>query len=90
MCPYCSEELSFGKQPLTKKQGKYGILLTVRHCKSKHTKRSVERAWVTRFDSAIDETIRQVKQVPVLINYSVGNKRFEKNLMPKIWPLLKK
>lgn len=38
----------------------------------------MDRAWVTQFDKGIDQTIRQAKQVPVLINYSVGKQRFEK------------
>ena len=37
-----------------------------------------ERAFETRFDRELGETVRQAKQVPVLINYSVGKKRFEK------------
>lgn len=40
----------------------------------------MDRAWVTKYDSAIGETIRQAKQLPVLINYTVGTKRFEKEL----------
>lgn len=38
----------------------------------------MDRAWVTRFDTATAQTIRHAKQVPVLINYSVDGKRFEK------------
>ncbi len=45
----------------------------------------MERAWVTHYDTAIEETIRQAKQVPVLINYRVGKKRFEKK--PDNWDL---
>jgi len=37
-----------------------------------------ERAWETRYDRELKQTIRQAKQVPVLINYTVGKKRFEK------------
>jgi 16S rRNA G966 N2-methylase RsmD len=38
----------------------------------------MDHAWSTKFDKAINQTIRQTKQVPVLINYTVGKKRFEK------------
>jgi hypothetical protein len=31
----------------------------------------MDRAWVTKYDKAIGQTIRQAKQVPVLINYAV-------------------
>lgn len=48
------------------------------HCSAMLTKRSMERAWVTKFDSAIHKNIQQAKQVPVLINYSIGKFRYEK------------
>ncbi len=40
----------------------------------------MERAWITKYDNAIDQTIKQAKQVPVFINYSIGKKRHEKVL----------
>src|SRR5690606_22911304 len=78
ICPYCTGEIIFWEAAVDQEAGKVRDTFNCPSCGSEHTKRSVERAWVTRFDSAINETIRQVKQVPVLINYSVGNKRFEK------------
>ncbi|PJF45220.1 MAG: hypothetical protein CUN48_20010, partial [Candidatus Thermofonsia Clade 3 bacterium] len=48
------------------------------HCGARLTKRTMERAWVTTYDKALGQTIRQAKQVPVLINYSVDKTRFEK------------
>ena len=38
----------------------------------------MERSWTVKYDSALGETVRQAKQAPVLINYSVGKKRYEK------------
>jgi hypothetical protein len=37
-----------------------------------------ERAWEMRYDQELKQTIQQAKQIPVLINYSLGKKRFEK------------
>ena len=78
------------------------------HCSANLTKRKMERAWVTKYDKVepassrlnnssqqdAGSTIRQAKQVPVLINYSVGlassqPKRFEKSPMPSIWRSLR-
>jgi DNA modification methylase len=51
----------------------------------------VERAWSTEFDSSLNSTIKQAKQVPVLISYIINNKKFKKtpdefdlNLIAKI------
>ena len=60
-----------------------GIARAARRCWQKARKKTAvhlraERAWETHFDRELKQTIRQAKQVPVLINYSVGKKRFEK------------
>lgn len=38
----------------------------------------VERAFETRYDQTLNQHIRQARQAVVLINYSVGKKRYEK------------
>lgn len=63
---------------MNKEAGKIHDKFPCPHCGTLLTKRLMERAWVTKFDKAINQTIRQAKQVPVLINYSVGKQRFEK------------
>lgn len=77
-CPECAGEVVFwdaavdqvGKQILDE--------FKCPHCSAQITKRSLDRAWTTLFDESIQQTVRQAKQVPVLINYSVGKSRFEK------------
>src|SRR5699024_10506079 len=50
------------------------------NCESNLKKRELERAWETVYDSALDETVTQVKQQPVYIYYKIGTKRFEKEV----------
>jgi predicted RNA-binding Zn-ribbon protein involved in translation (DUF1610 family) len=78
VCPECAREVVFWETAVDKKAGKIHDEFPCPHCGASLTKRSMERTWVTRFDKAIHQTIRQAKQVPVLINYRVGKKRFEK------------
>ena len=78
ICPSCTGEVVFWEAAVDKEAGKVREEFSCPHCGARLTKRTMERAWVLRFDKAIGETIRQAKQVPVLINYSVGKKRFEK------------
>ncbi|WP_048159305.1 DNA methyltransferase [Methanosarcina sp. WWM596] len=78
VCPECAGEVVFWKAAVDKEAGKINDEFPCPHCSAKLTKRNMDRSWVTKYDSAIKETIRQAKQVPVLINYSVGGKRFEK------------
>jgi DNA modification methylase len=78
-CTECAGELIFWEAAVDKKAGKVLDMFHCPHCQTELTKRKVERAWVTKYDSALKASIRQAKQVPVLINYSTtGKKRFEK------------
>jgi len=78
VCPECSGEVVFWEVAVDKEAGKLNDEFPCPHCSAKLTKRNMDRGWVMKYDSAIKETIKQVKQVPVLINYSVGKKSFKK------------
>jgi predicted RNA-binding Zn-ribbon protein involved in translation (DUF1610 family) len=87
ICPECTREVVFWEAAVDKTAGKVHDEFPCPHCGAMLTKRRMERAWVTKNDPYITQSsslspqssiIRQAKQVPVLINYSVGKKRFEK------------
>ena len=77
-CAECAGEIVFWDVAVDKVAGQVLDEFECPHCNALMTKRKMERAWVTRYDSAINQTIRQAKQVPVLINYTYGKKRHEK------------
>jgi DNA modification methylase len=78
VCPNCFREFIFWDVAVDKKAGEIKDEYFCPHCQSKLTKRNVEHVWVTKFDSEINDTVKLTKQVPVLINYSIGTTRFEK------------
>ena len=87
VCPECTKELIFWDAAVDKKEGTVRDTFPCLHCGAMLTKRNMQRAWVTKHDpfttqssslSPQSSIIRQAKQVPVLINYSVGKQRFEK------------
>jgi len=78
LCPNCMEEMIFWNVAVNKKTGKVLDKFHCPHCGLLTDKRNVEKAKVTIYDKALGKMIEQVKQVPVMINYSVGRKRFEK------------
>lgn len=91
VCPDCAKEIVFWDVAVDKEAGQVLDEFPCPQCGASLTKRSMERAWVTKQDLDVgfaagsrvgtplgNPTIRQAKQVPVLINYSVGKKRFEK------------
>ncbi len=78
ICPTCSEEMIFWNVAVDKANGKVRDKFTCPHCSTELTKRDSSHAQKTHFDSKLNENVKTTKQVPVLINYSVGRKRFEK------------
>jgi len=78
ICTECTHEVIFWEAAVDKKTGSVNDEFPCPHCSANLTKRKMDRAWVTKYDIAIKETIRQAKQVPVLINYTIGGKRDEK------------
>lgn len=97
VCPECSREIIFWNVAVDKVSGEVYKTFNCPYCSAILTKRSMERAWITKYDNCIKQSINQAKQVPVLINYSVYDEesgkynRFEKipdeadiNLLKKI------
>lgn len=78
ICPDCSREVVFWDAAVDHEAGKVKDEFPCPHCGAILTKRRMERAWVSKYDSALKQTIRQAKQVPVLINYTVDGQRAEK------------
>ncbi|HZJ90774.1 MAG TPA: DNA methyltransferase [Oscillospiraceae bacterium] len=80
VCPECAGEVVFWEAAVDKEAGKVLDAFPCPHCQAELTKRKMERAWTTKFDSALNNSVKQAKQVPVLINYSIERqrKRFEK------------
>ncbi len=80
ICNDCSEEIIFWKEAIDKKSATVLDSFPCPNCNADLSKRSRNRAWVTNFDSATDQTIKQAKQILVLINYCLdgSSKRYEK------------
>lgn len=78
ICPTCSNEVVFWDAAVDKEKGKVNSIFFCPYCRSELTKRNCVRAQETHFDTRLNKFVTMIKQVPVLINYSVGKKRYEK------------
>ncbi len=90
VCPHCSKEFVFWDVAVDKKKGKVSDRFRCPHCFSELKKTDCDRAQETVYDRALKQTCTFAKQVPVLINYSVGKKRYEKKPDTFDFELLKK
>ncbi len=74
VCPDVRGEIIFWDVAVDEEDGNIRGELTVSHCSVLLTKKKVERAWESSYDKYINETGKQAKQVPVMINYFCGEK----------------
>jgi DNA modification methylase len=94
ICPYCQNEYVFWSVAVDKENGKVKKSYSCPSCAAILTKNECERVAITFFDSGIAQEVTQAKEVPVLINYSIGRDVFEKRpdsddltLIEKIKPI---
>lgn len=90
ICPTCGHEIIFWDAAVDKEKGEVKDEFACPHCQAVVTKRSLSKAMVTLYDRALNQTIRQAKTVPVLINYTAQDKRHEKTPDAADLALLKK
>lgn len=78
ICPECGKEVVFYEEAVNKKKGKVKNEFSCAYCLTSLTKSNMTRATVTNYDPALNKSVTMAKQIPVLINYSIGKKRAEK------------
>ncbi|HEV2579588.1 MAG TPA: DNA methyltransferase [Ktedonobacteraceae bacterium] len=76
VCAVCNREIIFWDAAVH--NGEVQDTTTCPHCDAKMSKDALDRASIAIFDPTLNQTISKAKRVPVLINYTVGGKRFEK------------
>ncbi len=79
-CPECAGEVVFLAEALDMETKRVKSEFPCPSCSSRLTKKKLERLYESSFDSVIGETVKAPKRVPVLLNYSIGRKKFEKAL----------
>ncbi|PAD23516.1 DNA methylase [Niallia circulans] len=89
-CDNCSHEFVFWDVAVDEENGKVLDEFNCPSCQAKLTKRNINRSIKSVYDTRLKEIVNQAKQQPVMINYSVNNKRHEKKPDLKDKELLKK
>jgi DNA modification methylase/predicted RNA-binding Zn-ribbon protein involved in translation (DUF1610 family) len=78
LCPHCGQEIVFWDVAVDRASGRVREEFPCPRCGALHTKRTLDRAWETVYDRALKAPVRRARQVPVLINYTLGRRRYEK------------
>ena len=90
ICPYCNIEFPFWDVAVNHRKKKVQKDFLCSNCNANLTKRECKKKQITFYDSLLRKNIEQFEQVPVLINYVVGKKRYEKIPDKEDLELLKK
>jgi len=77
-CPSCNGEVVFLLQAFDPETQHVKDEFPCPHCKALSTKDQMELLYESSFDSAVNQLVRIPKRVPVIINYTVGKKKYEK------------
>lgn len=77
-CPDCQTEINFFEQTVDIETNEVTDSFECPQCLSRLNKRRLEQKFETIIDYETGNPISIAKQVPVLINYSIGTKRHEK------------
>lgn len=78
ICPVCGEEFSFWDVAVNENEGVIQDPICCPACSATIHKDELARSWTNKFDCNLKSSIRQIKQVPVLILYEYDGKRLEK------------
>ncbi|WP_364280135.1 DNA methyltransferase [Peribacillus frigoritolerans] len=78
ICPNCTKDIIFWDTAVLKEEGKVKETFECHSCGTSLKKKSLERKFIKVYDEKLEEVIEQALQVPVLLNYSFGGKRYEK------------
>ena len=86
LCPHCGEQMIFWDVAINQKNQN---ILKVWKCPNCHSQLSkqppknssalkVERVFENKYDRSLGKVVKQSKQLPVLINYSINNSKYQK------------
>jgi len=78
ICSNCSSEIVFWNSAVDLSLGKIKDSIECQNCGANHSKSNLDRVWLSEFSSADNSIVKKAKQIPVLINYTVEGKRYEK------------
>jgi len=78
VCTDCASEMVYWDVAIDGEAGAVRDEFACQSCGAVHTKKSLDRAWISELDDALSEVVKRAKQVPVSIDYQFGSKRFTK------------
>ena len=80
VCPSCGQEITLWNEAVNLQEKKIINSFPCPHCGVSCSKKNMDKAWETSYDSLLNKTVTMNKKVPVRVNYTCKGKRGEKNI----------
>lgn len=80
ICPSCGEEIVLWNESVSEDTKSIRDSFPCPHCGMTCSKKTMEKAWETTFDSTLGQTVTMNKKVLVRVNYTCNGKRGEQNI----------
>lgn len=80
VCPSCGEEIVLWKEAVSEDTKSIKDSFLCPYCGVTCSKKTMEKAWETTFDTTLGKTVKINKKVPVRVNYTCNGKRGEQNV----------
>ncbi len=90
LCPHCGDEFVLYDMMWNPETKKMSEEFVCPKCHSRISKNDCDKSVITEIDELTGELRTTKKTIPVLLNYSVGKKRFEKRLDAEDWAVFEK
>ncbi|HHU27161.1 MAG TPA: site-specific DNA-methyltransferase [Bacteroidales bacterium] len=89
ICPNCNKELTLWDEAVSLEKNEIKNEFPCSYCGTLCSKKNMEKAWETYFDTVLKKPVSMIKTKPVLVNYRLGKSRKENRLTDFDFELLK-
>ena len=80
ICASCGQEMTLWNEAVNLQEKQIKDTFPCPHCGATCSKKNMDKAWETSYDSLLNQTVTMNKKVPVRVNYTCKGKRGEKNI----------
>lgn len=78
-CPSCGKEIVLWNESVDLDKNEIRDKFPCPHCGFECSKKNMEKAWESTYDTIVGDVVKMNKKVPIRVNYTIG-KRSEKNI----------
>ncbi|SCD21070.1 Hypothetical protein PSM36_2265 [Proteiniphilum saccharofermentans] len=90
VCPSCGQEITLWNEAVNLQEKQIKDTFPCPHCGATCSKKNMDKAWETSYDSLLNKTVTMNKKVPVRVNYTCNGRRGERDVVQSDLKLFKK